>query len=256
MRIRDKAIALALALCAVVAAVAAVAAPAGATTYGNGYQLARFKVEVKGWQTMVQQHTHPAEAPCDVEDFSSGSEKVSFSSKPIVVNASYYPGQENPEFFSGKSLGIPTKATVKRSYTPRITPPPNPNGECGDNGGGVETKWQSDCGTKVVKPYPVKLEYVKDKPHSLLMLITETTKDPFEECPASANGSFPYLITLNSKEDFIGADLSQKELFDPHFQKWISIARGTHKVSLGDYWCKTTLHWEVSFTRLKNKLSR
>jgi hypothetical protein len=253
MAIKDKAIALTLALCATAAAVAALASPAGAA-YGNGFQLARFKVEVKGWQTMVQQHTHQATEPCDVEDFSSGSEKVSFSSKPFVVTASYYPGEENPEFFSGKSLGIPTKAVVKRSYTPRITAP-NPNGECGENGGGVETRWQSDCGTKVVKPYKVKLGYVKDQPRSKLMLITETTEDPFEECPGSASSSFPYLITLNSKEDFIGADLSQKELFDPNFQKWISIARGTHKVQLTDYWYKTTLHWEVSFTRLKTKLA-
>jgi len=73
MRTSDKTIALVLAICATVAMGAAVAAPAGAATYGNGFQLSKFKVEIKGTQTMVQQRTHAAADECDVSDSSSGS---------------------------------------------------------------------------------------------------------------------------------------------------------------------------------------
>lgn len=252
MSARDKVIAWALALCAVVAMGAALSAPAGAETYGNGYKLSRFKVEVKGWQTMVMQYTDQAENECDIENYSSGSEKVTFrTKKPIVISASYFPGSRNPEFFAGKRLAIPTKATVKRSYTPRISQAK----VCEDNGGGVENVLQPDCGTKTVDPFTVKLEYPESKDRDKLLLTTYDDKgDPFERCPGAGPDSFPYLTVENDNGTWIGAELSQKELFDPKFQKWISIAQGSEKYTYGDFWSKTKIHWEVSFTRLKDKV--
>lgn len=253
MSSRDKMIAWALALCAVVALGAALSAPADGETYTNGYKLARFKVELKGWQKTVHQHTKQAENECDVSDFSSGSETVFFrTTKPIVIMASYFPGQRNPEFFAGKRLAIPTKATVKRSYTPRVTQPAVP---CEDNGGGVETVQQPDCGTKTVQPFAVKLEYPTSKDQDKLLLTTDHDKgDPYERCPGAAAASFPYLIVEDDKGKWIGAQLSQKELFDPDFRKWISIAKGWERFDYSDYWTRTSIHWEVSFTRLKNKI--
>jgi len=251
----DKLIALGLALCATVMAVLALAAPANAETYSNGYQLARFKVEVKGWQKSVQQHHHQAENECDVDDFSSGSESVVFKSKPFVIMASYFPGQHNPEFFAGKRLGIPTTAKIKRSFTPRISFP-YPDAQCGENGGGVDPGPGPDCGTRTIKPFDVKLGWgVGKRDEDTLVLNTDYSgEEPYERCPGLAEGGFPFLIVFNAKNDYIGAQISQKELFDPKFQKWISIANGSRKERSGDYWYKTTLHWEVSFTRLKNKV--
>lgn len=255
MELKDKAIAAALALCAVVAAATAMASPASAAA-GNGFKVARFKVEVKGWQTMVQQHTHAALDACDYEDFSSGSEKTTFTSKPIVVTAYYMPGDRNPEFFTGKRLSIPTVAKVKRSYTRRAKDSfPE---ECGNNGGGVVNLPPPDCGTKTVKPFGVKLGYgvgPRRKDEDTLILNAEYVDDPFEHCQGGSSG-FPRLIVFNNKNDYIGAELSQKELFDPQFQKWISIANGSFKEQTPDYWCKVTLHWDVSFTRLKDKTPR
>lgn len=51
--------------------------------------------------------------------------------------------------------------------------------------------------------------------------------------------------------NWIGAKLSQDELFDPQFQKWISLANGTKEEAVGDFWFRTKIHWAVSFTRLK-----
>jgi hypothetical protein len=52
---------------------------------------------------------------------------------------------------------------------------------------------------------------------------------------------------------YITADLSPDELFDPEFEKWISVAEGSAKNSREDWSTKTTVRWEVSFTRLKEK---
>jgi hypothetical protein len=256
MNARDKTIAWALALCAAVAMGAAFSAPADGQTYSNGFKMARFKVEVKGWQTTVQQSHHLAEHECDVDDFSSGSERVVFRSiKPMVISAYYFKGQDNPEFFSGKRLAIPTKATVKRSYTPRIGSSPDHCAVSEGDGGPAPVP---DCGTKTVSPYPVKLEYASTPGNSDKLLLTDYSSegDPFERCPGGGPGSFPFLITDNTKSAPIGAQLSQKELFDPQFRKWISIARGSKKVRSGDWWAKSQIEWEVSFTRLKNKVPK
>ncbi len=239
-----------VAICAVALAALALAGPAHATSYGNGFQVARFKVEVKGVQTMVQQYTKDAADECDTEDHSSGSERVVFATtKPIVITATFMPGQENPEFFSGRQLGIPTKAKVKRSWTSRISQVR----ACEANGGGVDTVTKPDCGTKTVQPYEVKLQYSREKKSGLL-LSGSGDGDPFKECPGGSTMGFPWLLVEgNGSGNYILADLSQQELFDPKFQKWISIAEGERK-STGTYsWTKTHIRWEVSFTRLKGK---
>jgi hypothetical protein len=250
----DKLIALGLALCAAAMAALALSAPAEAATYGNGFKLAKFKVEVKGWQKMVQQSTHAPENECDISDFSSGSEKFSFAtSKPYYVIASYMKGQDNPEFFSARQLAIPTVAVVKRSYTPRISGPAVP---CEDNGGGVETVTQPDCGTRTVKPFEVRLQYGEQNTKGLVLSSYHSVEDPFEHCNGAGYMTFPnLLVERNGKDKFVYAELTQDELFDPKFQKWISIAEGTRKERSADYWVKTTVHWEVSFTRLKEKVT-
>ena len=249
---RDRVVALALALAATVAAALALSSPAEAATYGNGFKLSKFKVEVKGWQTMVQQFTHASENECDPAIYSSGSEKLAFrTTKPIVVTASYMKGLENPTFLAGRRLSIPVKATLKRSYTPRVSMP-GPAENCGDNGGGVETTSQPDCGTRPAKKFSVGLEY-SDRRRGALVLIGSDGADPFERCPGNHLG-FPSLLTETKGGAPVFAELTQDELFDPRFRKWISIATGSRKEQDPDYWTKATIRWEVSFTRLKEKV--
>jgi hypothetical protein len=252
MSVRDKAIATALALCAIAAA--ALPAPAGAATSGNGYQSARFKIEIKGVQSTIHNRTHEPESSCDISDFSTSRERLSFrSTKPVVVFASYMRGDTNPQFFrTGRQLGIPTVATVKRSFSPAIT---QPGGLCEDNGGPDDGEHPTppDCGTKTVKPWVVKLQYSLQKKNGLLLSAGDG-KDPYENCPGS-NPMFPILQVEGSghKGKYITADLSPDELFDPQFQKWISVAEGSAKNSSEDWSTKTTVRWEVSFTRLKDE---
>jgi hypothetical protein len=250
---RDKAIALALALCAVVAAVTALAAPAGAATNGNGFEVARFKIEIKGYQTMVQKYTREAENECDISDHSYGKERVDFhTTKPIYITATHMPGEFNPQLFGGPQLGIPTIAKVQRSFTPVIGRPAK---ACEENGGaepGAE-EVKPDCGTKTIKPWRLNLQYAREKKNALL-LSGNGDQDPYVDCPGASTMGFPWLVVEGSgnKGKYIYADLSQDELFHPKFRKWISIADGSAKNSSGTYWIKTHVHWEVSFTRLKN----
>ena len=244
------------AVAALLAGLALTAPAARAENPVDGYKLAKFKVEVKGWQKMVQQNRHLAENECDVNDFSSGSEEVVFATKkPLYIVASYFPGQENPEFFSKTGeLGIPTKAAVKRSFTPRVSY----NGPaCEDNGGGVETTYEPDCGTRTVQPFEVVLEYSRESTGGLLLRGSED-EDPFERCPSAGELGFPWLVTANSGDPGrpILAQLTQQELFDPGFRKWISIAHGARKEREPDAWTKTEVHWEVSFTRLRERVGR
>ncbi len=251
MRTSDKTIALVLALCAAIAVAGAAAAPAGAATYGNGFQVAKFKIEIKGYQNAVWHHTKEADGECDVGDHSFGRERVTFhTTKPVYITATHMPGEFNPQLFGGRQLGIPTVAKVRRSFTSAITPPAV---GCEENGGGAE-ETRPDCGTKTVRPWKLELQYAREK-KSALLLSGNGDQDPFASCPGNSVEGFPWLLVEKSgfRSKYIYADLSQDELFDPKYQKWISIADGSAKDSGSTWWSKTDVHWEVSFTRLKAK---
>lgn len=251
MRTREKTIGLALALCAIVAA--AFAAPAGAASAGNGFEVARFKVEIKGYQNMIQHYTREAENDCDISDHSFGAERVTFhTTKPVYITATHMPDEFNPQMFGGPQLGIPTVAKVQRSFTPVIGRPAR---TCEENGGadpGVEPV-KPDCGTKTIKPWRLELQFAREKKNALL-LSGNGDQDPYTDCPGASTMGFPWLLVEEAghKGKYISAELSQDELFDPKFQKWISIAEGSAKETGTGYWIKTDVHWEVSFTRLKN----
>ncbi|MBS1678726.1 MAG: hypothetical protein JST08_15220 [Actinobacteria bacterium] len=253
MKRTDKAIALALLLGVITAAIAALGAgPAGAAEYTTGFKTAKFKVEVKGTQDSELHLSREAEGPCGVSDFSIGREHLTFhTTKPVVITAIDTPGGGfNPEFFAGRRLAIPTAATVDRSFTPVISAPHDP--ECGENGGadpGSEPT-RPDCGRRKVK-FPVNLQYGRNNHDGLLLSSGLTDERFYNECPSPASiESFPWLLVEDTAGKYIYAQLTQKELFDPNYRKWISIARGSRKVTSSNEWRKTTIRWEVSFTRL------
>jgi len=253
MRKTDKVIALGLILGAIAFVIAAIgAAPAGAADYTTGFKAAKFLVEVKGIQDSQLHRTREADEACEASDFSIGREHLAFhTTKPIVVTAIDAPGGGfNPEFFAGRQLGVPTAATVDRSFTPVINAPRDP--ECGENGGADPGSEQvrPDCGRRKVR-FPVNLQYGRTNHDGLLLSSGLTDERFYEECPSPASiESFPWLLVEDTAGKYIYAQLSQKELFDPDFRKWISIARGSRKVESADEWRRTTIRWEVSFTRI------
>jgi hypothetical protein len=214
-------------------------------------EVAHFKVEIKGVQQMYSQHTHEAENDCDINDFSSGSEKLVFKTKPIVITSVHVPGVFNPSFVVASTPdGIPATAKVTRSYTPRISGGVAEGcGENDGNGSGEEVK--PDCGTKTVTPFRLDLDYSEEE-KSKLTLLGGLDEDPFHECPGVAYLSFPDLIVEGTNGHVIAADVSQDQLFDPEYGKWIALASGTRKVTEKDWWAKSTIHWDVSFTRLEH----
>jgi hypothetical protein len=248
----------AITLMALLAALATIAATANSQANAagvNGFKSAKFRIEVKGWQKTVQQHTHEAEDRCDVSDYSSGTERLTFRTvKPIVITAAKIPGLDNPEFFGGRRLGIPTQAIINRSFTPRRdTSLPE---DCGDNGGGAEETPQ-DCGRRVRNPWKLELGYIEKHRNLLGLSYSGGLTDPYANCPgAGYPATFPFIAEnrgLYGRGAPIAAQLSQAELFDRNFRKWISIANGVYKQRNADWWATTTLHWEVSFTRLRGR---
>lgn len=246
----DKIVASLLAFCAALAVVAAFTTKASAATYGNGFQVARFKIEIDGTQTSTWHRAVEAENECEVSDHSFGREKLRFqTTKPIYITATHMPGEFNPQMFGGRQLGIPTTAKIQRSFTPVITGPAR---TCEENGGGAEAT-KPDCGSRVVKPWTLNLQYASDKKNALLLSSESTDKEPYASCPGSSLSSFPWLIVEGSghKGKYIYAEVSQDELFDPNFQKWIAIGHGSAKDSGNGWWAKTDITYSVSFTRLK-----
>lgn len=259
MKKTDKSIALGLALGAIAMILGALGAgPAAAvpTRSANGYKMATFLVEVEGTQDAELHLSREAEGPCGTSDHSIGREHLSFhTAHPVEITAFDTPGGGfNPEFFAGKQLYIPTVATLTRSFTPLIQSVRTP--ECTeDNGGadpGVEPT-KPDCGTRRVD-FPVQLQYSRKKHDGLLLSSAETDENVFQECPQTASiESFPWLLVEKGATpgNYITAELSQKDLFDPDFRKWISLANGSKKRTHPGEWHKTSIHWSVSFTRLK-----
>ncbi|HTT96107.1 MAG TPA: hypothetical protein VMF55_15660 [Solirubrobacterales bacterium] len=226
-------------------------APAEWASGATGFQTARFKIEIKGVQKTVQQHTHTAEGQCDLTDISSGSEKIVFKTRPIVITASHAPGQFNPYLLARATpQGIPATATatVSRSYTPRIRLATDP--ECGRNGGG-SVEIHPDCGTRTVGAWRLDLEYDQQRKNGVFLAADEGP-DLFAECPAAGDMlAFPFLDTTTTAGKTITAQVSQDELFDPGIGKWVAIAKGSRRYDAPDYWAKATVEWDVSFTRLK-----
>jgi hypothetical protein len=245
----DKIVAAALAFCAAIAIAAAFTVKADAATYGNGFQVAKFKIEIEGTQNSVYHRSVEAEDECGVSDHSFGREKVSFhTTKPIYVDATHMPGEFNPQMFATGQLGIPATAKVQRSFTPVITGPAK---VCEDNGGGAEAS-KPDCGTRTVKKWKLNLQYANDKKNALLL--SSEGDDPYVDCPGNGTAGFPWLLVEGSGHQgkYIYAEVSQDELFDPKFQKWIAIGNGSAKDSGSGWWSKTEITYSISFTRLKS----
>jgi len=250
MKRTDKIVATALAFCAAIALIAAFAGKADAATSGNGFQVAKFKIEIEGTQKAVWHQNREAEDECGTSDHSYGRETVKFhTTKPIYLDATHMPGEFNPQMFATGRLGILATAKVRRNFTPVITGPAK---TCEENGGGAEAS-KPDCGTRTVTKWELGLQYARDKKNALL-LSGSGQGDPYVNCPGNSTEGFPWLLTEESGHQgkYIYAEVSQDELFDPKFQKWIAIGHGSAKNSGTGWDSKTEITYSISFTRLKN----
>jgi hypothetical protein len=247
----DKLIATTLACCAAIAAVLAVSAgkaEAAQPDYSK-FKIAEFKIEIEGEQKTTWHRTLDAPDECSTGDHSFGREILHFETKePIYLTATHMPGEFNPQMFSKGQIEFPALAKVERNFTPVISGPAR---QCEDNGGGAEVT-PPDCGTKTVKNWGVDLQYAQKKKNALLLSGKSSSEDPYVNCPGNSLSSFPWLIVEKSghKGNYIYAEVTQDELFDPNFQKWIAIGHGVAKDSTKTEWSKTEITYSVSFKRI------
>jgi hypothetical protein len=250
IRRSDRIVAIVMVLGLAIAIVAALAGRADATTAGKGFQVAKFKIEIEGTQTSTWHRAVDAADECGTSDHSFGREKVSFhTTRPIYVDATHMPGEFNPQMFAVTSAGIPATAKVQRYFTPVITGPAQ---TCEENGGGAEAT-RADCGTRIVKNWSLNLDYARAKKDALLLSGKGSEEDPYANCPGDGIDGFPWLLVEGSGHQgkYIYAEVTQDELFDPKFQKWIAIGHGSAKDSGSGWWSATEITYSVSFTRLK-----
>lgn len=212
------------------------------------YKQATFKAEVKGVQTYVSKDDHLSTGRCDPETHSDTREKVRFAStKPVKLTATRIPGLKGGELLltSGtKPLRFPTKATVKRSHSSSYTPVPE---DCGGNGGGVPGGAGPDCGTKVVKPFWLTVDYYRPG-HVELQPEDNAGSDLFERC---GSGRFPYMLSGEHFGKRQSADLPEKEVFNKKYGQIITIGSGNEGIVWPEGYSETKIRWELDLKRVK-----
>lgn len=136
--------------------------------------------------------------------------------------------------------------TVARSHRNSATSVPE---DCGANGGGVEPGPGPDCGTKVVSPWWMTVDYYK-RDHLELQPEDQAGSDLFERC---GSGSFPYLLTGESFGRRQSAWLPEKDVFDEEIGQLITIGRGTESIPAPEGYTDTKIRWDLRLTRIKGK---
>jgi hypothetical protein len=211
----------------------------------NGYQQAKFKVSLKGVQTVEHAYKHVATGPCDINITSGGGETLRFkSTKAVKMTATKLPGLPDPVFMSKQAMvRIPVKATITRSHN---TSAGSPAPGCPDNGGGAEPGPGPDCGTKVIKPWWLGFDYWK-RDRIELMPEDVAGGDPFERC---GGWGFPYLLQGETFGKRPSADLPVNELFDEKIGKLITIGTGSHGTVDPEGWENRDIRWELTLKRI------
>ena len=145
-------------------------------------------------------------------------------------------------------LGIPATAKVQRSYTPVITGPAGPL---------RRKRWRrrtDQTGLRHQERHGLEARAaVRERQEERPSAQRQRRRRPVSELPGNGIAAFPWLLVEESGHQgkYIYAEVSQDELFDPKFQKWIAIGHGSAKDSGSGWWSKTEITYSVSFTRLK-----
>ena len=249
---RTKAAAFLACLTAALTLSLALAGGAAAAPSYEGFEMAKFKVEIEGTSNTSWKNNLVADNDCESSDHSYGGERLSFATKkPFTITATYFPDDLNPRIFSGRSaLGVPVVARVNRRYSPAVTFPAK---HCEDNGGGAEPV-RPDCGSRVVPKWHLMLEFSEKKRNGLQLHGDSSAKSLYEHCP-TLGFTYPFLLDVTDMrpEKPLFADLSPDDLFNPKLQKWITISDGIYGEDDPAYSYVTKVHWTVSFTRLKGR---
>ncbi len=232
------------------AATLCLAALTGVTTAGaappKGLEKATFRVTAEGVQKTTWKTDHPGSAGCDGAVTGNGTERVRFTSRPVIVRATTLEGLSAPVLtapgrFVEPKLGL--GGTVSRRGVLNAAP----GGECGGAGGGSIPR---DCGARSFSGVGFPLSYrLLAKPRDQLDFRPAFVDDPFKNCP-SGGSSFPTLVRTSEGRE-MRTELPRRELFDHSLGKIIVIARGRESETAGEHTYLTTIRWVVTFERLR-----
>jgi hypothetical protein len=241
----------------IAAATAALALPgsAGATKFPGKNREATFRVSVQGVQTTTWSENHQSTGTlCDSSSHGSGSERIVFSSRPVVIKAWQFMGAGRVVFTRGtKPATLPGRGSVTRNGKLERSDV-DPRCAVGDgDGDGTTAPPASDCGRKVIGSLPLMLGW--DPSNSKrIMVVNDSSKSgpPFENCPVSGD-AWTTLLRWDDKKGTAGEELPAADLFDKRQGKMLVLGKGTVKRSDSSRGSASTtrVQWTLTLTRLR-----
>ncbi len=236
-----------------VALVALPSAAAPSAASALAFEQADFMVSVKGVQTVEWTVQHRLAFQCDVNIDGEGTERTTFSSKPIKLTVLRV--GRNLQW-NGNRQGFPLRAVVKRQGDIRTS-----GGEvCSDGDGtGGTAPVPKDCGTKRTSAVRTNVEFGSDQ-RDLIRLAEPfgSTADRFANCPRGDAG-WPALMTSGEKgvkKYDVGRRLPARDIFDESLGKFILRAGGA-RVHDGIEDTETAkVSWELTLVRVGAKRPR
>lgn len=240
---------------ALVAAIAAAALPgsAAATTIPGKNRQATFLVEVRGVQTTTWTEDHHSSGQlCDYTSTGSGSEKVVFSSRPVVIKAWQFMGAGSVFFTRGrKPATLPGRGYVVR-HGKLERGDFNPSCAVGDGGDGTPSAPPaSDCGRKKIASLPIEFEWDPSNGKRLNLVNDSSETGPeYENCPLQGEG-WTNLLRSDDKKGTAGEELPAVDIFDKRQGKMLVLGEGAIKRSSMDIDYTVRISWTLTLTRLR-----
>ena len=241
-----------LPIVAVVVAVT-VAAPAEAPRMPGKNRHATFKVSVKGVQTTTWSENHQSTgARCDYTSTGSGTERVVFSSRPVVVEAWQVMSAGSVFFVRGsKPATLPGRGYVTR-HGKSERGPIDPGCAVGDGGDGTAPPPPaSDCGRKRITSLRLQLGFDPANRKRINVFNDSSTAAPeFEQCPI-AGESWTTILRRDDAHGTAGEELPAVDLFDERQGKMLVLGKGQVRRTAMDTTSTTRIRWTLTLTRLR-----
>jgi hypothetical protein len=228
------------------------ASQATATRMPGRNQQATFKVSVKGVQTTTWSENHQSSGDlCDVTQTGSGSERVVFSSRPVVIKALRIMSAGSIFFVRGrKPATLPGRGHVTRNGTLNRGPI-DPRCAVGDGGDGTAAPPPSDCGRKRITSLTLMLGYDPANRRRINVFNDSGQAAPdFEQCPVMGD-SWTTILRRDDAHGTPGEELPAVDLFDRSQGKILVLGKGLVRRTAMDVTSTTRIEWTLTLTRLR-----
>jgi len=227
-------------------------ATATATKLPGKNRQATFRVSIEGVQTTTWVENHQSQGGrCDYTETGQGSERVVFSSRPVVIKAWQFRGVATVFFLRGKkNATLPGRGSVTRTGTLERGAL-DPSCAVGDGGDESAPPPASDCGRKPIASLPLDLGYdPKDAKRITVYNASSKTGPDYEHCPRLGEG-WTTILRGDDTHGSAGQELPAADLFDKRQGKMIVLGKGTIRRTAMDVTYTVRIKWTLTLRRLR-----